>query len=158
MGMLQQTIQTTLTSRAESFSSLPDGNPVALKRASTVKSMVLSHESRPLDMISFLANDDYIVDDTKHTPRGQDTLKEIEEDEEEFSVTLPDSKSDPDFAETDIIAPEAFSPGATQSHQQNVPMAGSLTMELATQIEMQQRKGTMPFGENQEGHLDRIQE
>ena len=70
--------------RAAPGEKIPDGNPAALKRASTVKSMVVANDQRPLDMISlrsyisfpnpyahypsivtliyrFLANDDYIV-------------------------------------------------------------------------------------------------
>ena len=36
-------------------------NP-GLQRASTVRSQVMANVSRPLDMINFLANEDFIID------------------------------------------------------------------------------------------------
>ena len=41
-----------LSIRAEPGQKLPDGDPVVLQRASTIKSMVVANEQRPLDMIS----------------------------------------------------------------------------------------------------------
>ena len=55
LGALANTIRMSM--RSAPGEAMPDGNPKALKRASTVKSLVVANDHRPLDMISFLAND-----------------------------------------------------------------------------------------------------
>ena len=84
-------------------------------------------------MYRFLANDDYIIDDTTKGQSGPGTLSPLSQQSGSFSISLRDSADD-----IDIAAPAE--PGQTHG---NTPMAGSLTMDLAKEIEMQQRKGTI---------------
>jgi len=85
-----------------------------------VKSLVVSNENRPFDVISFLANDDWIVDDTKQTSKGPGALGQ---NSEEFSASLRDSDG-----------------GVVSPGQGNGTAEQTLAMELAREIELQQRE------------------
>merc|ERR1719242_423122 len=88
LGMLATSIRLSMFGDTDAAGEkLPDSKPQTLRRASTVKSLVVANPERPLDMISFLANDEWIIDDTVVTPKGPGALAE----EDELTESLADS-------------------------------------------------------------------
>jgi len=131
LGELARTMRQSIVSSRALEAKLPDGKPGIINRTSTVRSLVVSKPERPLDMISFLANDDWIIDDTDTVQKAPETLND---DMEDFSVSLRDSETD-----SEVVSPgQMATPGKTTPH--GISMVGSLTMPMATHIEMQQKK------------------
>ena len=87
--------------------------------------------------ISFLANDDYILDDTVKSPGGTRY-----QTSGSFSQSLRES----------TIDISAALPGASGQKHDIAPTAGSLTIELAKDIQTEQRNGTIQSNDaNDEG-------
>jgi len=84
-----------LAKLADTFRSTMRENPMTprkvKRRASSMQSMVMAQESRPLDMLSFLSNDIWILDDVTESQRPTvqqgsiESLGALSEENEEFS-------------------------------------------------------------------------
>merc|ERR1712218_340569 len=78
LGALASTIRLTMFGQ-DPGEDLPNANQKVMNRSTTTKALVVANPDRPLDMISFLANDEWIVDDTMITPTGPYAM-DIEDD------------------------------------------------------------------------------
>ena len=171
----------TIRSAAGYNNQLPDDNPDMLTRASTTRSQIWSHEEalkgRPIDMRFFLANEDWIINDDKNdvnttksmkSPGMVEALNEIEE----FTISEREESEEYEI----VLSPDATSGGvpggeiATEGTQKDGDIQCDVSMtlnevgvsmtldnldfaaDLAREIEMQERRGTIDFDHLDNGH------
>eukprot|EP00486_Rosalina_sp_Unknown_P001074 CAMPEP_0201574380 /NCGR_PEP_ID=MMETSP0190_2-20130828/18819_1 /ASSEMBLY_ACC=CAM_ASM_000263 /TAXON_ID=37353 /ORGANISM="Rosalina sp." /LENGTH=227 /DNA_ID=CAMNT_0048002543 /DNA_START=827 /DNA_END=1510 /DNA_ORIENTATION=- len=83
-----------------------DGNNDKLRphHQSQQSSQVLAHKDRPIDLISFMGNDEWMIDDTNDNDKNNDNIDikldtEIKDDEEVMAAISPDSRANNDYDE-----------------------------------------------------------